>query len=269
MARCAECRCEFLFPQPSDAWLVEEYEEYFQKRNAQFDRPKESYFRSLLVRVGEDFSHKRVLELGSGQGDCVAALTRLSPSVRITAVDSNPESGAYHAQLPCEYVHRSVEEWLADTSDVVFDVILLFDLLEHLRSPLQSLRALVGTHLREHGIVIASFPNVDSWSRRFLATNWPQYKVEHLHYFSRLSVAQTAIRCGLTTKQLTPLTKSLPLDYLLSVGSSSGPSSVRHLSRMARRFLPPLISKRSFSLSLGEWLWIGQKSPQTSVGPVN
>jgi hypothetical protein len=87
---------------------------------------------------------------------------------------------------------------------------------------------------------------------------WPQYKPEHLFYFSRGAVAEMARQANLSTVVLESLSKSLPVGYFLSVGSNFGPAPVRSLSKLVRAMTPSILRRVQIPLRLGEWLWVAR-----------
>jgi SAM-dependent methyltransferase len=72
--------------------------------------------------------------------------------------------------------------------DIRFDVIVAYDVLEHLHSPVEMLKKL--RKLANHGAVIhCSFPNRDSLQAGLCRGKWSMIRpVGHLHYFSSKSV---------------------------------------------------------------------------------
>jgi len=255
---CQACGTEFLSRQPSDAWLAREYAAYYTRREATVTRPKRDYFSRILHDSGVNFAGQTVLDVGTGEGDCVAAINRDWPDARPTFLETNANAARQHADLEGEWVCQDVETWLR-TAEARYDAILLFDVLEHLRQPLSTLKELVATGLKPGGLVVATFPSASSLSRALLGRFWPQYKVEHLFYFSEAGVAELAARSGLETLLLRGLRKTLPLDYFLAVGSNFGPALTRPLSRAARRLVPACLRRRPCSLWTGEWHWVARR----------
>jgi 2-polyprenyl-3-methyl-5-hydroxy-6-metoxy-1,4-benzoquinol methylase len=240
------------------AWLSEEYRGYYEKRKTSFARPKKAFFEELLrTRVG-NLAGKDVLELGSGEGDCVAAINSLWPDARVTAVEANRESLPHFSGLHCELLNQSVEEWLRSAHPKRFDVILLFDLLEHLQDPLAVVSKLKTDHLKLGGMIVATFPNSDSLSRRCMGPLWIQYKVEHLHYFSKDSVQYLGRAAGLETTHLASLKKRLPIEYFFAVGTQFGPKALQIFFGFFSTLTPRWLKRRSLPLLLGEWLWVAQ-----------
>jgi hypothetical protein len=257
---CAHCGLEYLNPQPSDAWLSEQYTSYYKRRESGV-RPKLAFFTKLLKSVPVSFASKRVLEIGSAEGDCVVALNAIAPTADITALEAGEGCSHYYPDLKCHFVNLSIENWLAQSQDSQaeqYGVILCFDLIEHLREPILTLRS-VCEFLEDQGTLIATFPAADSLSRRILGRIWPQYKLEHLYYFSSGSIEHLAQASGLQTVRLQFLTKTLSIDYLLAIASGFGPEPFRKLSVRLREMLPGFIGKIQVTAGFGEYLWVAQK----------
>jgi hypothetical protein len=257
--RCKSCRAESLVPQPSNDWLAQEYSDYYEKRSSLVERPRREFFRRILSKLPVDLNEKSVVDCGAGEGDSIAAIVESWPGARTTALEANAECQPYYNDLPCELVTTFLEDWLEAEHQQSFDVILLFDLLEHLREPKIVLGTLIHRHLSSGGFIVATFPNANSVTHDFMGKLWPQYKVEHLNYFSRHSVEILSGLVNVETVTLEPLKKYLPLDYMLAVGSNFGPARVQQLTRSARSSTPEFLRKMSISVPLGEWLWIARK----------
>lgn len=264
LARCPDCRCEFLWPQPSDSWLGEEYKDYYARRASLLKRPKIPYFTSLLGSLDLPQAAMNVLELGSGEGDAVAAINQVWPEASVTAVESHPDAPELYRDLRCELRNVSVERWLSgsEAGDGArrkrYDLILLFDLIEHLRDPKAALRTLVQRDLAPGGMILATFPNSESLTRRLLGRLWFHYTVQHLFYFSRASVEALESSLGLRNRLLEPLTKNFPVDYFLAVAANFGPPLIRNFFALLRRVLPAKLGRTFIRLRVGDWLWIAR-----------
>jgi SAM-dependent methyltransferase len=264
LVRCTACASEGLDPLPDAARLGREYEGYAARRRSRVERPKREHFRRLLADLALPRPPGDVLDVGAAEGDALAAARELWPASRALALEPGGEAAALEA-LGVERVADDLEGWLRGGSPRRFDLVLLFDVLEHLRDPAAALAALASRHLAPGATAVATFPDVESWSRRLLGRHWPQYKLEHLTYPSRAGVAALGRRAALRTVALRPLRKRLPLDYVLAVGASFGPASGRRLSRGLRAALPRSLLDRTLALRFGEWLWVAQ-APATMTG---
>lgn len=259
LRRCCNCGCEFLSPDPSDGLLAKEYEAYYERRTVEMSRPKLAYFRNLLRSVNIDFSGKEILEVGAGEGDCAFAMKSMWESADYTAIEANKECEPYYVGFDCELRAQSIEDWLTTEENKRYDHILLFDLIEHLRSPKSILQDIVDKKLKENGSIIATFPFVNTLTRKTLGSLWPQYKLEHLFYFSENSISRMADDLDLESLYLHPLSKRLPIDFLLAVGKNFGPKPLQYGVRMTAPLVPRFLRSTELSLPLGEALWMARK----------
>lgn len=265
---------EFLEPQPSDELLALEYKNYYDRRSTNTKQIKKAYFSDLLQQLNIDFNDLRVLEIGGGEGDCAQACLESWPNTEYTVVESNEECLPFFNNINCRLINASLEDFLlkvnkpASFKDQSFgstfgrneyDVILLFDVIEHLRDPESTLQILIGEYLSDRGQVIASFPDANSPSRKFMGGLWPQYKLEHLFYFTPKSIQSIERKLQLKTDELFPLEKTLPIEFLIQVGSNFGPLGMQKITRLLGEVLPRSWKSKKVKLPLGELLWVSHK----------
>lgn len=94
---------------------------------------------------------------------------------------------------------KAIED--ADLPSGAFDVVAIFEVIEHLSNPVATLRQL-RTLLRQGGCLVLSTPNVSSLSRRMLGRHWAVLNPgEHLHYFSERTLTDALHRAGFTDVQ--------------------------------------------------------------------
>lgn len=153
-----------------------------------------SHYGRLALKVG---TGKRVLELGSSSGYLSEALTRQF-GCRVVAVEIDEQAAAAAAPR-CERVvvadldSANLSEILAGEQ---FDVVLLADILEHLREPSRTLRQLLPL-IAPGGRIVASIPHVGHGSVR-LALFSGQFPYRpmgvlddtHLRHFNRRSLEE-------------------------------------------------------------------------------
>ena len=77
-----------------------------------------------------------------------------------------------------------------------FDVVSLWDVLEHVTDPLCFLRD-CRERLVPGGLIVLNVPDLDSIQARLLGRRWPLLLAEHLNYFNLGSLRQCAERAGL------------------------------------------------------------------------
>jgi 2-polyprenyl-3-methyl-5-hydroxy-6-metoxy-1,4-benzoquinol methylase len=70
-----------------------------------------------------------------------------------------------------------------DFEQSMFDVITMFDLIEHVRIPTQTL-AEAANLLKPEGIIMITTPNNKSLSNTLMGRRWTHYKKEYFYYFN-------------------------------------------------------------------------------------
>ena len=83
----------------------------------------------------------------------------------------------------------------ADFGASRFDVITLWDVLEHVVDPMNFIRRCRDL-LKPGGYVFLNVPDLDSFEARVLGRRWPLLLPEHLNYFNRPSLKLCAEKCG-------------------------------------------------------------------------
>ena len=98
-----------------------------------------------------------------------------------------------------------------------FDVITMFDLLEHVADPLSQLDSAF-RRLRENGLLVLTFPDVDSLPARIMKGYWPEIKRvrEHNFFFSTAIVRSMLEKIGFDVIKKEHAGKVVVLDSLLS-----------------------------------------------------
>jgi SAM-dependent methyltransferase len=141
---------------------------------------------------------------------------------RVVGVEADPEAAAA-AREACELVVVGDVEDAAVRDELPgeMDVVLLADVLEHLRDPWGVLAAL-RSHLAPGGRAVVSVPNVGHWTaRRALARGRFAYAEHglfdhtHLRFFTRASARELAARAGFEVAREELAAASLPLEPYL------------------------------------------------------
>ncbi len=84
----------------------------------------------------------------------------------------------------------------------VFDLIFLFNALEHLNDPKSMLQE-CQKRLKTNGLLIISVPNIESWQSRFGKGLWAHLDPpRHLFHFSRHSLEKMLLQMGMERKRI-------------------------------------------------------------------
>jgi SAM-dependent methyltransferase len=189
VAECLPCRVAFQTPRPSpDATLAymngrwQSSDDYV--ANVDDQRRRASKQIELVKRYVRE--PRRLLDVGAGAGSFVrAALDQEWNAVGIE------RSGAAISRAKQFYE----VDLLSEVPPEQFDVITLWDVIEHLRDP-QEFLMMLQEHLTEDGYLFVETGNLESWLRAFLGDEWHLYLFDHHYYFSPSSLQEILRRAG-------------------------------------------------------------------------
>jgi 2-polyprenyl-3-methyl-5-hydroxy-6-metoxy-1,4-benzoquinol methylase len=217
LVRCNDCDLVYVSPTFDEA----HYREVYASRDYQ-DIEQELGVASHEYRV-QRFGEERVrlmqphvpvdppryLDIGCSTGFVVEAASDAGWAA--TGIDLNPSAVAFGRDRGLDLRPAALED--SGFAAATFDVVSLFDVLEHLHDPLRTLRAATAL-LRPGGIVFLYVPNYDSASRLLMGRDahfiWPTH---HLNYYTPATIRALLVREGFETVYLA--TEGLDLvDYL-------------------------------------------------------
>jgi SAM-dependent methyltransferase len=138
-----------------------------------------------------------VLDIGAGSGTLLNACRARGINGRRSALDVIPHPGVF-GHISGEFIRGFLDDELLGWSGEPYDVVTLFDVLEHLYRPqaaFRNLRRLV----RRDGVIVIETGNVASyWPRRFgLGQWWYARLFEHHLFWCRKSMERIAAANGL------------------------------------------------------------------------
>ncbi|MBI2404330.1 MAG: class I SAM-dependent methyltransferase [Gemmatimonadetes bacterium] len=135
----------------------------------------------------------RLLDFGCGVGDF--ALTAVAAGIDVDAIEPDDVARTSAASRGVR-VRRTLEELEREGGSGAYDVITLIDVVEHVRRPLDLLRALRRV-VRSTGALYLSAPNYQSAQARLLGARWDQAtNPTHLFLFSPGSMRHLLAAAG-------------------------------------------------------------------------
>ena len=139
----------------------------------------------------------------------------------------------------------------------LFDVITLFDVIEHVYD-LRALAVDLAWHLAPQGRIVVATPNVESLLARMTGRRWVSYKIpEHVAYFSPRTLAR-ALAPGFEIERISSCGQYVSGDFLLSRIADALPFG-GSLLRAASRLLRP--GRAAIYANSGSMLVTARRSP--------
>jgi SAM-dependent methyltransferase len=204
---------------------------------AQYEQDKRFIIKNMapLMTVIRKYKKKgRLFDVGCAMGYFV----ELSLKAGFDAYGIDPSKFAIsHAPkyLNGRLTLGSIKE--ANFPDNNFDVITLFDVLEHLQDPVSSLKQ-IGKLLKPDGIAVIATGNKDSFAARAMGSRWTFYNPpQHLLYFNKNNLTTILKKANLVGFKWFSLGKWLSLGYVLHLAySASGMGIAKPLFKIVQRW---------------------------------
>lgn len=216
--RCPECTLAVTDPQPRD--LDRFYPRLYRQFSPVVFRIVRFCYR-LRVRSWIHAFGKagRALEIGCGNGWMLAALVEHGWQV----------VGTERALAPAAQVKSRLDVPVyvggldAIREGARFDLVVLFQVLEHLTDPLGTL-AECARRLKPGGNLVVAVPNLESWQARIFGALWLHLDVpRHLFHFSPNSLTRTLAQVGLCANRISFASwEHDPIGWLQSVLNHMG-----------------------------------------------
>ena len=222
MARCENCGLYYLNPQPAMAELARYYPEDY----VPFTTPSP-----------EQLPFLQRLSVNYGLGKRRQAVTRYKPGGRLLEIgcanglflNSMNQTGAWQVQgveiseAPVRYArerlgldvfHGSLSD--AHFPDNTFDAVVMWDVLEHVHGPKDTLLE-IHRVLKPDGILVLRVPQLDSWDRGLFGPYWVGWDApRHLTLFSQRTLRLMLARTGFRVQRMRCISGSYPT-FALSV----------------------------------------------------
>lgn len=220
VVECLGCQMVYLNPRPRADVIQAGYEEVedprFVAQNPQRIRTFSKSLRSILKRTGLNPKGKRLLDIGCAGGACPAAARSLGFDAQ--GIEPSRWLSAYARS---EY-GLEVRQGLLQAGTYParsFDVISLWDVLEHVPEP-HDLLCVVRGLLKPEGYLWLNYPNIGSAAARLMGWRWPFWLSVHLHYYRPHSIRRQAERAGFQVLYTQPHWQQLQFGYLMERGST-------------------------------------------------
>lgn len=196
--RCSSCSLEYAKPRPTKAEIHSFYNSQIEpnewEKEVYLDRERTAAFRDLAQGMTAlNGWPGRVLEIGSAGGWFLKAAQELGWEVQ--GVEASPKFSRFcieHNNIP---VIEGTSENIPTELEGKFDVVAMFDVLEHLQDPLSELKRLHRLLLPGGHIIIATC-DIGSTCARMYGVKWRQIVVSHTIYWTRRSMMLALSKAG-------------------------------------------------------------------------
>lgn len=189
--------------------LQQEQSDFFNSRWKAIYEELESFF-------GDKIVDKSVFDIGFGFAQALKYMK--NKGLKVSGLEPSKEGVDYARENGIEAIHCGIEQ--LDLVETKSDVVLLLNVLEHLREPEQTLLNIKEKVLNSNGMLVIDVPN-DFNDFQIVANEeydldeWWVLPPNHINYFSHDSLQKLVRGCGY---KIIHCTSSFPLDMFLLYG---------------------------------------------------
>ena len=213
IVRCHHCHHVYANPTWEDGELLSAYSEVEDETYLAERKGREVTFGNHLRRL------ERLVGPANGRslldvGAYIGVFVDVARQAGWRAVGLEPSTWA--AQVARQAGLPVIEGTLAQSAEPLsapFDVITLWDVVEHLGDPAQEIGRACQL-LAPGGYIVLHTMNVASLTAKMMGARWPWYMAMHVHYFSPNSLGQLLRQHGLEVIKSETVGRVLRLGYL-------------------------------------------------------
>lgn len=219
--RCKNCRLIFVWPIPQG--IANLYSaDYFSGAKhgfgyVNYEEDKSAMSKTFEVYLNkiEQFTSKKgkLLDIGAATGFFMQLASERGWESNGIEVSEYAVSVAHKKDL--DIISGTLES--ANFNSAGFDVVTLWDVVEHLTDPVGSIR-IVNNILKQEGIVVINTPDSTSFIAKFLGKRWHLLvPPEHLFYFNYKSLSELLESNGFEIIYTSKIGKKFTLQYIFEI----------------------------------------------------
>jgi hypothetical protein len=232
--RCNNCGLVRRHPQPTRSEI-----ETFYADNRKRDRFIEDDLGKSLTEQQAASSYLRILQ---SRGASRSGILLVAPKQHPFAVISQSKGFVVETCLDAQGLEDTALEKGHYSSAVV-----LFQ-LEKAANPVSLLRQ-IRAALKPDGTLLLVTPTLDSWSARFLRSQWTEWRPENLHYFDTETIQSVLLKSGFSGIRLARDRRRYSLQHLYDRARAFPRTGLTRLVRSLYHLVPPFL-RRSVRLEL-------------------
>ncbi len=255
IVECRSCHLVYMNPRPHHEAVVENYGDVEDQEYIEEEQGRLETFAESLELVHRYRPSGRLLDVGCHVGTFLTLAE--AAGYEVAGVEpSRWGSGIARGRIDGDIHCGAVED--APLPEGGYDVITLWDVIEHLPDPALDIRA-IHAALRPGGIFAVSTMDVDSLFAKATGRRWPWYMQMHLVYFSRQTLPEMLRREGFQICEVSTHVRRVRLTYLASRLDAYSPTAGRLVGRALER---AGLAERTVGVSLGDIFTVIAKKPK-------
>lgn len=199
--RCCSCGLVRVDPQLLMSEVARIYSIGYQSKHEFHPRSQtpSPYHKGLLEYMQPYYQLGSILDVGCFTGKFLSAAKEAG--WRASGLDISKEAvqRATCSQLGLDIRQDTLLR--TDFETEIFDIVTMFDVIEHFQEPLLNLKKATQL-LRPKGLLYIETPNFNSIPRHFLGKDWNVFFPWHFYYFNARTISHTLERAGFSVMKI-------------------------------------------------------------------
>ena len=216
VVKCTCCGLVYISPRLKDDIVTREYQEAsIQGYKEQFvsqNTGREIAFRRSMKHIGKLCAPPgTLLDVGAANGAFMAVAREHGWNVR------GCEPNEWFCRWGNEHYGLSIDQGILfdqNYTDGSFDLITLWDVIEHVPDPAQLLKKCFAL-LKPGGILLCTYPDIESWIARLMGRRWVFLMSVHLYYFTQKTLTTLLEQSGFSVQRFSAHFQTLQFGYIV------------------------------------------------------
>ncbi len=255
--RCDNCSFIFLWPQPTPKEIEDIYKKSYYKSWGVFTGMEKTETIILKKEISNRFLNKimlrknsgKILDIGSAFGYFMdKAVERGFDAYGVEL--SNFSSAIAKKRFGSKVFNGKLEN--ARFPDGYFDIITMFDLIEHIPEPVEFMKE-VKRIIKPGGFIAITTPDTSSPSFKLLGYGqWFHWKFEHLSYFNKKSIKELSKQTGFSLVEKKRAYKTMSFQYIFDQFRIFPQPIIGSFVNLLNKVISKSIRHKTFPISGGE-----------------
>ena len=258
IVRCRSCSLVYMNPRPHHQAVQDNYAAVEDVRYLEEEQGRVETFTASLDHLRRFVPSGTLLDVGCHIGTFLTVAE--SHGFTVAGVEPSRWASEIARSRVSGLIHRGAIED-APMPEGGYDVVTLWDVIEHLPDPALDIRA-IRSALTPGGIFAVSTMDVDSLFARLLGRRWPWYMQMHLVYFSRATLCEMLRREGFEIADVVLHTRRVRISYLASRLEAYAPRLARLLGAALRSIR---LADRTVPVKLGDIFTVVARKPLSDI----
>lgn len=248
IVKCRNCGLIYANPRPEGAIIRHNYEDvvdraYLEERQGRVLTFKRN-FRPLEQLAESNSSGRKLLDLGCHIGIFLEIAQKRGWDA--WGVELSHWAAMQARNRGLHVIQGTLAE--ANFADKSFDVVTMWDVIEHLTDPTSELRE-VNRILKPGGLICIHTMNIESPFAKLMGSHWPWLMEMHLYYFSPQTLTQMLEKTGFQVVRQFTQGRFLRLGYLISRLEPYSRIAARGMGRLVKALR---LEKMPVPINLGD-----------------